>query len=44
MVLMEEGRKELGDHDRISEGARFFDHAPKTQRIDAYNKWKENLK
>jgi hypothetical protein len=44
MLLIEEGRKELGDHDRIGEGARFFDDGPKTQRIDEYNKWKNNQK
>ena len=44
MLLIEEGRKELGDHDRIGEGARFFDNNIKTQRIDDYNKWKNNLK
>ena len=40
MLLIEEGRKELGDHNRIGKGARFFDDSPKTQRIDEYNKWK----
>ena len=44
MQLIEEGRKELGDHDRIGEGARFFDTGSKTERIDAYNKWKNNQK
>lgn len=44
MLLIEEGRKELGDHDRIGEGARFFDNNIKTQRINDYNKWKNNLK
>jgi arylsulfatase A-like enzyme len=44
MLLIEEGRKELGDHNRIGEGARFFDDGPKTQRIDEYNKWKNNQK
>lgn len=44
MLLIEEGRKELGDHDRIGEGARFFDNNIRTQRIDDYNKWKNNLK
>jgi len=44
MVLIEEGHIELGDHDRIGEGARFYDDAPKTQRIDEYNKWKKKIK
>lgn len=44
MLLIEEGRKELGDHNRIGKGARFFDDSPKTQRIDEYNKWKNNQK
>jgi arylsulfatase len=42
MLLIEEGRLELGDHDRIGTGARFFDPNPKTERIDAYNKWKKS--
>ena len=44
MVLLEEGRYELGDHDLIVNGARFYDSGPKTQRIDEYYKWKNNLK
>ena len=44
MQLIEEGRKELGDNNKIGEGARFFDMDVKTQRIDEYNKWKNNLK
>jgi arylsulfatase A-like enzyme len=44
LLMMDEGRKELGDHNRIGEGARFFDTDSKTQRIDEYNKWKNNLK
>ncbi|MCA0932487.1 sulfatase [Lutimonas saemankumensis] len=44
MVLLEEGRYELGDHDLIGNGARFYDSGPKTQRIDEYYKWKNNLK
>ena len=44
MVLIEDGRTELGDHDSIGDGARFYDDSPKTQRIDAYNKWINNLK
>ena len=39
MILIEEGRQELGDHDRIGKGARFFDSDPKTERIDTYNNW-----
>ena len=42
MVLIEEGRMELGDNNRIGNGARFFDNAIKTSRIDEYNKWKSN--
>jgi hypothetical protein len=42
MLLIEEGREELGDHNRIGKGARFFDDNPKTHRIDEYNKWKFN--
>jgi|TARA_B100001093_G_scaffold431995_1_gene428274 arylsulfatase len=44
MLLIEEGREELGDHNRIGKGARFFDDNPKTHRIDEYNKWKNNQK
>lgn len=44
MLLIEQGRKELGDHDKIGKGVRFFDADPKTQRIDEYNKWKNNQK
>ena len=44
MKLIEEGRKELGDNNRIGEGARFFDDAPKTGRVDEYNEWKKNRK
>lgn len=40
MLLIEEGRKELGDHNRIGEGARFFDDGLKTQRIDEFYRWK----
>lgn len=43
MVLLEEGRIELGDHDRIGDGARFYDNGPKTLRVDEYNKWKNKL-
>ncbi len=44
MKLIEGGRKELGDNNRIGEGARFFDDAPKTGRVDEYNEWKKNRK
>jgi len=44
ILLIEEGRKELGDNDRIGEGARFYDNDSKTQRIEVYNKWKNNQK
>jgi len=44
LLLIEEGRKELGDHNKIGEGARFFDTDSKTQRINEYNKWKNSLK
>ena len=44
MVLIEEGRRELGDNNRIGSGARFFDIDPKTARIDEYNKLKNKQK
>ncbi|MDT0551847.1 sulfatase family protein [Urechidicola vernalis] len=44
MLLIEEGRKELGDHDSIGEGARFYDLGPKDIRIEEFYKWKNNLK
>ncbi|GGZ87388.1 N-acetylgalactosamine-6-sulfatase [Algibacter mikhailovii] len=44
MALMEAGRIELGDHDVIGEGARFFDNDTKTKRIEEFNKWKNNIK
>jgi len=44
MLLIEDGRKELGDNNKIGEGARFYDSNSKSQRIDEYNKWKNNLK
>jgi len=44
MILIEEGRRELGDNNRIGEGARFFDDTSKTGRIDEYNKWAANQK
>jgi len=42
MKLIEEGRRELGDNNRIGEGARFFDDKVRTTRIDEYNKWLNN--
>ena len=42
MQLIEEGRKELGDKNRIGIDARFFDDGPKTIRIEEYNKWVKN--
>lgn len=44
LLLMDEGRNELGDHDRIGDGARFYDNAPKNQRIKEYSKWKNSIK
>jgi len=44
MLLIKEGREELGDNDSIGTGARFFDADPKTHRIDDYNKWKNKIK
>jgi len=41
MLLIEEGRNELGDNNTIGEGARFFDDAPKTSRIDEYYEWEK---
>ena len=44
MQLIEEGRRELGDHDKIGLGARFYDKNSKTKRIDDYNQWKHKTK
>ena len=41
MLLVEEGRIELGDNDRIGKGARFFDAESKTSRIEAYHDWEK---
>ncbi|WP_430814953.1 sulfatase family protein [Carboxylicivirga sp. RSCT41] len=41
MKLIETGRDELGDNNQIGKGARFFDDASKTDRIDIYKDWKE---
>jgi hypothetical protein len=43
MLLIDNGRKELGDNNRIGEGARFFDDASKTARIDKYYEWERNF-
>lgn len=43
MLLIEQGRKELGDNNQIGKGARFFDDAPKTERIKEYNKWERTI-
>ena len=40
MLLIAEGRHELGDNNRIGQGARFFDDAPKTTRIEEFYEWK----
>ncbi len=42
MLAIEDGRKELGDNNRIGKGARFFDNTPKTARIEEYNKWRNS--
>ncbi|AZQ64778.1 N-acetylgalactosamine-6-sulfatase [Flammeovirga pectinis] len=44
LAAMEEARIELGDQNRIGKGARFFDEAPKTERLEEYKKFmgKEN--
>jgi arylsulfatase len=39
MGLIESARQELGDCDRIGEGARFFDSKPKRPDIEKYNAW-----
>lgn len=44
MKAVEKARVELGDNDRIGEGARFFDHNPKDQRIKNYQKWLDTQK
>ena len=44
MQLIEEGRHELGDNNRIGQGARFFDIAPMTGRIEEFYKWKNKQK
>ncbi|OHX64644.1 sulfatase family protein [Flammeovirga pacifica] len=44
MIAMEEARIELGDKDRIGKGVRFFDDAPKTERIVDYNRLMKKVK
>ncbi|MBB6463679.1 sulfatase family protein [Flammeovirga kamogawensis] len=39
LAAMEDARIELGDQDRIGKGARFFDEAPKTERLKEYKKF-----
>ncbi len=39
MKSIETARKEIGDCDRIGEGARFFDPEPKRPDIKRYNSW-----
>ena len=39
-VLIEQGRRELGDHDRLGDDARFFDSVSKEERSEVYNRWK----
>lgn len=43
MLLIEKGRDELGDKDRIGTGARFFDDASKTERIIKYKEWENRI-
>lgn len=43
MLLIEEGRKELGDHDKIGGEARFYDNDSKTKRIKEFNNWNNKL-
>lgn len=44
LQLVEEGREELGDNNRIGSGARFFDTTNRTERIELYNRWKNKQK
>jgi len=43
MKLIEEGRIELGDQDRIGFGVRFYDNVSKTKRLEEFNRWKDSL-
>jgi arylsulfatase A-like enzyme len=43
MKLVEKGRNELGDKDKIGSGARFFDDASKTERISKYKEWENSI-
>jgi arylsulfatase A-like enzyme len=43
MAALEQARSELGDKDRIGSGARFFDDVPGTDRIDAYEEWRQSM-
>jgi len=36
MKLIEQGRTELGDYDRVGQGARFFDEAPRRPNVDRW--------
>lgn len=36
LLMIEEAREELGDYNRIGHGARFYDNAPVTSRINAF--------
>jgi hypothetical protein len=38
--MADEVRQELGDYDRIGEGARFYDQGPKRPDIDDWKKAK----
>jgi arylsulfatase len=41
MKSIEKARNEIGDRDRIGEGARFFDPEPKRPDIKRYNSWQK---
>ncbi|WP_289053387.1 sulfatase family protein [Carboxylicivirga marina] len=44
LEMIEAGRIELGDNNQIGQGARFFDEATKTDRIDIYKEWQAGNK
>ena len=44
LLLIEEGREELGDQDRIGSNVRFYDTDSETKRIAVYNNWKNEKK